>query len=703
MVYSVKFTDFNNKGALTVNDSDTNKETTLAFPGRNVRGYGIDIAENFLHLLENFANNSAPVNPVEGQLWYDTTDGVEDLKVYDGTTWKSSGSIRKSSTPPEGIIGDLWVDTDNQQLFLYNGATWILVGPTFSSGLKSGIQAETVIDATDNDQVVLKVYIDDEVVAIYSIKTFVPKSSIEGFSTIKPGINISSKNFNSDSNRLWGIAEKAEALLVGTTTVPASNFLRKDVSNITNAGFTVRNNNGVSVGNESQLKLSVDDGQIGNIYHSTPNSALALRINKNGNITTLLHLDSNGNVGIGEGNVAPAETLDVNGTAVISGDVRITSTNNTTNDVTGALRVLGGVNIAKDLRVRGNASFTGHITVGETGTGSAAILPTQNNVFDIGSPTAKFATVHADIVQANIVGNIVGNVTGNINGTAVRLLASTEFSMTGDIATTSPLSFDGQTGGTTKVFNTQITPTFIESKDELTNVSNNDYMLIWRSGTSGLRKISRPTFFNEVATVPVGTMFAFAGASVPTGYLLCDGSEKQRVKYPELFDIIGFTYGDPSTLLGLGTFRIPDLRGRFPLGRNNMDNGDTVPNAADAGATNIDSNTSSALNRVTDSTATILGNSSGSEQKTLTLANLPDHQHELVGDQGTQYYVTNNTAGIPADSSSFSGNGPTAAGQGQFYPITGSVLKDPLTAAPVNVMNPYQTINYIIYAGRVVS
>lgn len=705
MSYTVKFTDFNNKGALVVNDSTTNTETSIGFPGRNVRGYGITVAENFLHMLENFANTTAPSNPVEGQLWYDTTEGVEDLKIYDGTTWKSSGSIRKSSVAPQGIIGDLWVDTDNQQLFLYNGATWILVGPTFSSGLKSGVQAETVVDADNNEQVVLKVYVEDEIVAIYGVTSFVPKLAIDGFTSIKPGLNISTKTFgtNTDSNRLWGTAEKAEALLIGSNTVAASNFLRKDTSNITNFGFTVRNNNGIAVGGEGQLRFSVDSGQVGNIYHSTPQSAFDLRINKGGdNSTTLIRLDSNGNVGIGENNFAPEETLDVDGTAVISGDVRITSTNNTINDATGALRVAGGVNIQKNLIVRGNANFSGHITVGEVGNGNVAILPTQDNTFSIGSPTAKFSTIYASTVQANIVGNIVGNITGNVNGTAVRLLASTNFTMAGDVVDVTGFSFDGQTGGTTKTFNTQISPNLIENKEELSSVSNNDYLLIWRAGTGSLRKMSRPTFFSQVPTVPVGAIFPFAGTIIPDGYLLCDGSEKQRVKYPDLFSVIGFTYGDPGLLLGLGTFKLPDLRGRFPLGRDNMDNGDSVPNGANNGTTQIDAGGGSA-DRVTDATADILGNASGAEQRTLTVENLPDHTHNLTGDAGTQYYVTNNNAGIPADSGSLLGNGPNAAGQGQYYPETGSMITNTTYSVPINTMNPYLTINYIIYAGRVVS
>ena len=56
MTYNIRFTDNTNNTPLTVNDNSDNRETSLVFPGRNKKGYGVDIAENFLHLLENFAN-----------------------------------------------------------------------------------------------------------------------------------------------------------------------------------------------------------------------------------------------------------------------------------------------------------------------------------------------------------------------------------------------------------------------------------------------------------------------------------------------------------------------------------------------------------------------------------------------------------------------------------------------------------------------
>ena len=66
------------------------------------------------------------------------------------------------------------------------------------------------------------------------------------------------------------------------------------------------------------------------------------------------------------------------------------------------------------------------------------------------------------------------------------------------------------------------------------------------------------TFF----PAPVGTVVAFAGNSLPSGWLWCDGSQYSRSSYPALFSAIGTTYGDAS----ISTFKVPDLRGQFIRG-----------------------------------------------------------------------------------------------------------------------------------------
>lgn len=64
--------------------------------------------------------------------------------------------------------------------------------------------------------------------------------------------------------------------------------------------------------------------------------------------------------------------------------------------------------------------------------------------------------------------------------------------------------------------------------------------------------------------VPTGAILAWTTSVAPDGYALCDGSAVSRVTYKALFDIIGVTYGAGDGTL---TFNLPDLRGRFPLGK----------------------------------------------------------------------------------------------------------------------------------------
>ncbi|OAI41007.1 hypothetical protein AYO40_00565 [Planctomycetaceae bacterium SCGC AG-212-D15] len=103
--------------------------------------------------------------------------------------------------------------------------------------------------------------------------------------------------------------------------------------------------------------------------------------------------------------------------------------------------------------------------------------------------------------------------------------------------------------------------------------------------------------------VPPGILLAFAGSSVPAGWLLCDGSAVSRTTYAGLFTAISTTWGagDGST-----TFNLPDLRGRIAVG-------------ADGSGVHLPVNKPA------------LGASGGEEQHTLSTAELPAHNHATSG------------------------------------------------------------------------
>ncbi len=228
MPYNVNFTD-SAKLPITVNDSTNNTETSLIFPGRNTTGYGQNIAENFLHLLENFASASRPQGPVEGQLYFNTNN--KSLEIYDGTNWKAASNIRVDNNEPSlelAEAGELWVDTNNQQLYIFSGERWILVGPNFSTGLRSGPLVEQIVDSTNQNKVIVTFYVEDEPVIIVSKDSFTPKIAITGFTTIKSGVNISSVNdlgVGGFSPKFYGAALNSDSLNVSGSEIPATRFL----------------------------------------------------------------------------------------------------------------------------------------------------------------------------------------------------------------------------------------------------------------------------------------------------------------------------------------------------------------------------------------------------------------------------------------------------------------------------------------------
>ena len=686
MPYTVNFTDRENKTPITVFDNTSSTDTSVVFPGRNVTGYGQIIAENFLHLLENFASAIPPVNPVEGQLWYSTADEV--LYIWDLTNWKAASNIQRSGAEPPASSsrnGELWVDTVSQQLYIFSGSRWILVGPNFSTGLRSGPIVESITDADNNNKVVLIFYVDDTPVAIISKDSFTPKISIPGFTFIRPGMNITSENVGGATfpTKLYGAATVADTLKIGDVNVEGSKFLRSDVVNSTDFELNVRSNSGINLGVDSTFNVS-NSSQGARLYNSIPGSSIDVQLNRGGIPNTTLRV-VDGRIGVNV--LSPTVALDVDGDISSTGTLVITSTAAATNLNNGTFRTAGGVAITKNLIVGTELTVNG---VSQTG----SIIPNANNTQTLGSdPTTGgrrwnevwTRTVRAEILRGTLEGNIVGNAS-----TATSLSSVTTFRLQGDI-TSAPIQFDGTLGGLNKNFQTVLTSSVISDKPEVTQSIGADQVLVFRSGV-GLLKQNRNNFVGDLA-VPIGAILPFAGSIVPTGYLLCDGSEVERTRFTELYDVIGNTYGVPTR--GVNTFVIPDLRGRFPLGRDNMDNGRTVPtslgNFVDAGGGNID--------RVQGVEADNIGQTSGAESNTLLRSNLPQHEHNMQGSTGTQYYATRLDTAVPLDTGSFSNRGPTLAGQTQYLPSSGGIANTPQLGQPFSVMNPFLTINYIIRSG----
>jgi hypothetical protein len=250
----------------TVNSTNT----SLTLIGKNYAGYGIFLNENYIKLLENFYNSSAPTAPLAGQLWYDSTNAL--LKVYNGTIWKPiSSSASGTSQPASPVIGDLWYDSANAQLKVWSGSAFITVGPSYTttSGT-SGAVVETILDSGSASHVVVKFYISNTVVAILSKDSeFTPGTSISGYTKIFPGLNLAS----SISGAQFTGTVSTAATLSGIT---AGQFLRSDQAASSAYAVTVGS---LLVG--SDLAVTTSSGDV-SVRNGTSNKNLDLYINKGG-------------------------------------------------------------------------------------------------------------------------------------------------------------------------------------------------------------------------------------------------------------------------------------------------------------------------------------------------------------------------------------------------------------------------------------
>jgi hypothetical protein len=354
MSYQVKFTETTNpaKPSLTVADQSLNQETSLVFPGKNYAGYAPVIAENFLHLLENFARNTAPSNPVQGQLWYDNSAGVNLLKVFDGTSWTPAGTVKKADSVPSvasSLNGDLWVDTANQQLYVYSGSNWLLIGPQYSSGLRTGPDVETITDTSNIDHSVITMYSENSRIAIISKAAFTPKTTLLGFASIGQGLNLSTIDATSTTTptKIWGTAEKADALVVNGNVVSASSFLRKDEASTTNFPLNVRNSGGIGIGSDLSFSITTDESST-SLSSKTSGNYIRFKLNNAGTTVTGLHLDATGSVDIfATGFAIPTllgnVTLVTNNFINVTGVTAIAVLGNTTETSGGAVVDLTGV------------------------------------------------------------------------------------------------------------------------------------------------------------------------------------------------------------------------------------------------------------------------------------------------------------------------------------------------------------------------
>ena len=373
MAYTVNKTNSSaSPNQYTVQDGVVNTQTDLSFIGKGYAGYGESIAENFLHLLENFSNTSAPSKPIAGQLWWDSTN--QKLQVYNGTAFQTAGGSApyQSDAPSNLAAGDIWIDSDTGQMYFYNGTASVLVGPPSATGTTSGFTFDTILDSSDSSQNITKLFNDGNLIAIISEDEFTPKVSISGFATIKKGITLSTAI---SGNKFQGTATDADAL----GGVAAANYLRSNDNDTTSGTISIANDGGLIVGTDSDMTLTVDSSG-GIIANTVVNTDITFKVNDGGSTTTVMTIDgSESRVGIGT--TTPSTKLEISGTTTstaFAGPL--------TGNVTGNVSSPGA-------NTMGTLVLSDQLTTQE-------IVPDTDVTYDIGTTLKKYNVVYARATSA---------------------------------------------------------------------------------------------------------------------------------------------------------------------------------------------------------------------------------------------------------------------------------------------------------------
>ena len=170
-----------------------------------------------------------------------------------------------------------------------------------------------------------------------------------------------------------------------------------------------------------------------------------------------------------------------------------------------------------------------------------------------------------------------------------------------------------------------------------------------------------PVNFNPLSAfnlIPAGIVFEYAGSIAPPGYALTYGQSLLRSDFPGLFAAIGTAFGFVDGL----HFNVPDIRGCFPLGKDNM-------GGVAAGRITVAS--------VGGANALVLGGRGGEQTHLLTIAEMPSHSHQrtyVASANSDQAGATNQTTVARTDLA--------------VYPAGGD--------QPHSTTPPYLTMNYII-------
>jgi hypothetical protein len=318
MPYTINKTD--GTTVTTISDGTLDNSTSLTLFGKSYSGFGEFLNENQIKLLENSASTSAPTAPLKGELWFDTS--TNQIKVYDGTSFKPTGGAKSQSTAPTSAsAGDLWTDSDDDQLYVYTGSAWQLVGPVYTSGQTlSGWSIETINNNVGVSKVIASMFVGNTRVAILSKEAITPQVAITGFATIASGLTLNSTlgaSFSGNSAQASAV-DVSGTTNTSTTVIAGGNFLRADEADTTTGALTIDADGGIIIGGEQELTITANTGDI-TIAQTRQDKDLSFTVNDGGVTKTPLSFAG------ATGNITLTGNTTITGNLSITGEFENTS------------------------------------------------------------------------------------------------------------------------------------------------------------------------------------------------------------------------------------------------------------------------------------------------------------------------------------------------------------------------------------------
>ena len=552
MAYTINLTD----GTVfaTITDGTINTTSSMTLVGKNYAGYGEFLDENFIHLLENGSNTTAPSAPLTGQLWWDKTNNL--LKVYNGSIFKTiSAATASASQPSSNVTGDLWYDTTNQQLKVYTGSSFIVVGPAYTSSEgTAGAIPGSVNDSGGNPHYITSLYVNNQQIAIVSVDAaFTPAAPTNtNFPTIYPGITVTKSASSTlagnvvNTGNITLTAGGATTVTVTSTGANVAGYMNS-TGNITGAnvlgganvnatlhsGTTVSVSGvitgasvvgGVITGTSSSVSGIVTGASVvGGVITGSSSSVTGITTAASvvGGVITGTSASLTGNVTGGNlrtagllsvtGNITSAGNIDssyfLGNGSLLTGLSSAVSVTKIVNGTTEANAVSSGGNIA--FTVGGTSNVMVVATTGISVSGLSAPLITKtgtNAVGNIGAVGSYFNAIFADNYNGasssftgNVTGaNFIGNVVGNVIPPAGGAVSTTGNITGGNILSSGSISATGTITGASVVGGV-ITGTSISVSGAITVNSGAAATAIVNGATTGVGNIGSSTVaFNTV-------------------------------------------------------------------------------------------------------------------------------------------------------------------------------------------------------------